>query len=312
MDFYSTIAHLHPTEWAVRTCVIFNPTARGEKARRFRHRLDAIGAQSTLKLTTAAGDARRLAAEAVAEGYETVVAAGGDGTLNEVLNGLGDAPQGFEKARLGLLPLGTVNVFARELALPTNLDVAWQAICRGRETRIDLPLLEFSLNGAPQKRWFAQLAGTGLDARAIELVNWPLKKKIGPMAYVVAGLKALMEPSAKITVTSGSHSTQGELVLIGNGRLYGGQYEIVPRADLHDGLLEICVFPRVNWLTLARCGPQLLFAGAVPKSVTERFQAESITLTGATPTPFEADGELIGHLPAKLSVQRDLLRVIIP
>ena len=104
----------------MRTCVIFNPTARGEKARRFRHHLDAIGAQSTLKHTTAAGDARRLAAEAVREGFEIVVAAGGDGTLNEVLNGFSDVPDGFEQARLGVLPLGTVNVFARELAIPTQ------------------------------------------------------------------------------------------------------------------------------------------------------------------------------------------------
>src|SRR5437773_5136467 len=84
-----------------RICVIFNPTARGEKARRFRRHLDAIGSQATLKLTAAAGDARHLAAEAVREGVEVVVAAGGDGTLNEVLNGIGDAPDGFERARLG-------------------------------------------------------------------------------------------------------------------------------------------------------------------------------------------------------------------
>jgi len=78
-----------------RICVIFNPTARGEKARRFRRHLDALGGQITLKLTAAVGDARLLAAEAVREGFEVLVAAGGDGTLNEVINGMGDAPQGF-------------------------------------------------------------------------------------------------------------------------------------------------------------------------------------------------------------------------
>ena len=87
----------------MRTCVIFNPTARGEKARRFRHHLDDIGTQSTLKHTTAAGDARRLAAEAIREGFEIVVAAGGDGTINEVLNGFADVPNGFDRACLGLL-----------------------------------------------------------------------------------------------------------------------------------------------------------------------------------------------------------------
>ncbi len=207
----------------MRTCVIFNPAARGNKARRFRHHLNAIGAESTLKQTTAAGDARRLAAEAINEGFEVIVAAGGDGTLNEVLNGLGDAPDGFERARLGVLPLGTVNVFARELAIPTKLDAAWVAIRQGRETRIDLPRVEYRANGTPQRRYFAQLAGAGLDARAIELVQWRLKKKIGPLAYVVAGLQALLGAQSRISVAGGGHSATGELVLIGNGLLYGGQ-----------------------------------------------------------------------------------------
>ena len=190
--FSSTPAARRPQQWAVRTCVIFNPAARGEKAKRFRRLLDAIGAQSTLKLTAAAGDARRLAAEAIGEGFEIVVAAGGDGTLNEVLNGFSEAPDGFEQARLGVLPLGTVNVFARELAIPLKLEAAWAAICRGRETRIDLPTVDYHANGKPRRHYFAQLAGAGLDARAVELVQWQLKKKIGYLAYVVAGLKALM------------------------------------------------------------------------------------------------------------------------
>jgi diacylglycerol kinase (ATP) len=296
----------------VRTCVIFNPVARGNKARHFRHHLDAIGTESTLKHTTAAGDARRLAAEAVSEGFEVIVAAGGDGTLNEVLNGIGDVPDGFERVRLGVLPLGTVNVFARELAIPTKLEAAWAAIRRGRETRIDLPRVEYRVNGKPQCCYFAQLAGAGLDARAIELVSWPLKKKIGPLAYVVAGLKALMGGQTKIIAVGGGHSAIGELILIGNGRLYGGQYRLFPKADMRDGRLDVCVFPRVTWLTLARCGPSLLLRGAVPASAVSVFQAESLTLSSPPATPLEADGELIGHLPAAFSVEPSRLRVIVP
>jgi len=296
----------------VRTCVIFNPAARGEKARHFRRHLEALGNQATLKLTAAAGDARRLAEEAVNEGFDIVVAAGGDGTLNEVLNGLGDAPEGFERARLGLLPLGTVNVFARELGLPVRLEAAWEAIQQGKETRIDLPCVDHEADGLRQRRYFAQLAGAGLDARAIELVHWPLKKRIGPLAYVVAGLKALMGAQSKITVTGGGRSETGELVLIGNGRLYGGQYRIFPGADLRDGRLDVCVFPRVNWLTLARCGPALLLQGRPPASLVRAFQAESLTLNSPVTTPLEADGELLGRLPATFSVQRSRLRVIVP
>src|SRR5438132_12828017 len=132
----------------MRICVIFNPTARGERAKRFRRHLDAIGAECALKPTTAPGGGRALAGEAVREGFEVIVAAGGDGTLNEVLNGMGDAPNGFEQARLGVLPLGTVNVFARELGIPIKLESAWETICRGHESRIDLPTVQYSAQGA--------------------------------------------------------------------------------------------------------------------------------------------------------------------
>lgn len=296
----------------MRTCVIFNPAARGEKARRFRKSLDAIGAESTLKQTAAAGDARRLAAEAVRDGFEVVVAAGGDGTLNEVLNGIGDAPGGFERTCLGVLPLGTVNVFARELVLPTRLDLAWEIIRRGRETRIDLPSVEFTENGKVQRRYFAQLAGAGLDARAIELVKWQVKKAIGPLAYVLAGAHALMGRPTPIQATSSTQSLSGELILIGNGRLYGGQFKLFPQADLRDGLLEICVFPRVNWWVLVRCSPGLLLNGTLPRATTRLFQTDTLTLTSSSATPLQIDGELIGHLPATFRVERGKLRVIAP
>ena len=135
----------------MNTCVIFNPTARGEKAKRFRHHLNQIGATSKLKLTTAPGDARRLAREAVEEGFETVVAAGGDGTVNEVLNGIGDVADGFRHARLGVLPLGTVNVFARELEIPLSILKAWRCIEQGREIEIDLPCGQTSNKGSRKR-----------------------------------------------------------------------------------------------------------------------------------------------------------------
>src|SRR5881396_4090194 len=216
----------------MRICVIFNPTARGERAKRFRRHLDAIGAECALKPTTAPGGGRALAAEAVREGFEVIVAAGGDGTLNEVLNGIGDEPEGFARTRLGVLPLGTVNVFAQELTLPAKLEPAWETIQRGCETRIDLPCVEYQANGVGARRYFAQMAGAGLDARAIELVKWQMKKAIGPLAYVLAGLHAVLGAPSKITAVAPGHSALGELVMIGNGRLYGGQFKLFPKADL--------------------------------------------------------------------------------
>src|SRR5436190_18609917 len=296
----------------MRTCVIFNPSARGDKARRFRRHLDEIATQATLKLTAAPGDARRFAEEAVAEGFEAVVAAGGDGTLNEVLNGIGDAPEGFERTRLGVLPLGTVNVFARELALPTKLELAWQIIRAGRDARIDLPSVEYQSNGTLQRRYFAQLAGAGLDARAIELVKWQVKKAVGPLAYVIAGLHAVLGTPSKITASDGAKSVTGELVMIGNGRLYGGEFRLFPKADLRDGVFDVCVVPRANLMTLARCGPGLLLLRTLPASATKMFQAGSLTLTSNSVTPLQVDGELIGQLPTTFSIAPAKLRGLIP
>jgi diacylglycerol kinase (ATP) len=297
---------------AVRTCIIFNPTARGNKARHFRRHLDEFAGECTLKQTIGAGDARKLATQAVEEGFEIVVAAGGDGTLNEVLNGIFDAPNGFERARLGVLPLGTVNVFARELRIPLKLQRAWETLRAGRETQIDLGVVDFQENGVPARRCFAQLAGAGLDARAIELVNWRLKKKIGPLAYIVAGLKALMERQRTINVTNGQTEGAGELILIGNGSLYGGDFRIFPPADMRDGLLEACVFSKVNFFTLFVCAPRLLIRGTLPRAAASNYQSQTLTLTSASRVPFEVDGEFAGYLPATFSMRPLQLRVIVP
>ncbi len=293
-------------------CVIFNPAARGDKARRLRRQLDVIGAQCTLKATASPDDARRLAAEAVTEGFDLIVAAGGDGTVNEVLNGIGDAPDGFARARLGVLPLGTVNVFARELKIPLKVERAWEVLQRGRETKIDLPRVEFSANGVRQKRYFCQLAGAGLDARAIELVDWQHKKRVGPLAYVIAGLKALRENKPVVTVHVDGQSATGELVVVGNGRFYGGSFALLPQADLRDGVLDICVVPQISWMALLRSAPGLLLRGKLPASVAQHFSAASFELTGESSAAFELDGEWVGKLPVTFAIEREKLRVMAP
>jgi YegS/Rv2252/BmrU family lipid kinase len=298
----------------VRTCVIFNPVARGNKARHFRRQLDAIGAQCALKATAAPGDAKRLAAEAVGEGYDLIVAAGGDGTVNEVLNGLGDAPDGFARARLGVLPLGTMNVFARELKIPLRIESAWEVLRRGSETKMDLPCAEFSINSKTGRYYFVQLAGAGLDARAIELMDWQHKKKVGPLAYVIAGLKALREKKPQIAAREDARPAgvnfTGELVLVGNGKFYGGPFEFFPQADLRDGMLDICILPRVNWLTLLRCAPDFLVRRKLPENLVRRFRAAAFELSSDATAAFELDGELAGKLPVKFSVEREKLRVV--
>jgi diacylglycerol kinase family enzyme len=214
--------------------------------------------------------------------------------------------------RLGILPLGTVNVFARELRLPARLLDAWRVIEQGQERLVDVPQAEFVRESRPERRLFAQLAGAGLDSRAIELINWEYKKRLGPLAYVLAGFQAMAEAKTPIQVRAGSMTTQGELVLLGNGRLYGGNFHVFPRAELNDGLLDVTVFPKVNWATLLRSGWGLLGRDLPRMAGAQNFQAESIQLSAAGPLPFELDGDNVGHLPVTFSVQRSVLRVLTP
>ena len=294
----------------MRACVIFNPTARGDKARHFRRHLEEFSGGIALKPTQAPGDGRRLATEAVQDGFDTLVAAGGDGTVNEVLNGIADAPSGFARARLAVLPLGTVNVFARELGLPLQLRPAWQAIFSGRERTIDAPFADFSTEHGPQRRHFAQLAGAGLDARAISLVDWQLKKRIAQFAYVIAGLKAMRAPHPLISVTANGQTVQGELVLIGNGRFYGGNLTMFPAAELDDGLLDICVFPHVSWGLLARYALGFATGKPNPPRDLHVLRVSNATLSATSPVPFELEGDLCGELPVHLGVAHRELRVV--
>lgn len=296
----------------MNACVIFNPVAKGDKARRFRAHLAEIGRSAVLRETRRPGDATVLAAQAVKEGFDTIVAAGGDGTLNEVLNGLAATPGGLAQARLGVLPLGTVNVFARELRLPRQPWDAWQVVLAGREARVDLPRARWQSGGVERERWFCQLAGAGLDARAIELVDWQWKKRIGPLAYVLAGLQALREPRPLIEARVGEQRISGELVLLGNGRLYGGDFALFPEAALNNGRLEVCILPRTNWFTLLRVGPSLLLRKRLPGSVAQCLSAPTLSLSAAQRVAFELDGELTGELPVNFDLQPAALRVLVP
>jgi diacylglycerol kinase (ATP) len=296
----------------MRICVIFNPAARGMKAARFREHLAALSAECSLKPTFSAGGGRALAAEAVREGFDIIVAAGGDGTVNEVLNGIGDVPDALARTRFAVLPLGTINVFARELRMPSDFSRAWSVIKQARDTMIDLPEVEFTANGKTERRFFAQIAGAGWDSKAVELVNWEYKKKVGGLAYVWSGLQALTRPLPQITVSDGTRTLSGELVIIGNGQFYGGNWRLFPLADLRDGVLEISVFPKLDIERILRGTWGLLTNRLYQTGAVQHLNAEKFTLSSTAQVPFHVEGENIGHLPATFSVKREALKVIVP
>lgn len=295
-----------------RICVIYNPVARGGKAKRFLRHRDWFDRGVVFRPTDAPHAATRMAAEAIREGFDTVAAAGGDGTLNEVLNGFRLVADGFSRTRLAVVPLGTVNVFAKELDLPMNLRRSWEIILRGSERAIDVGAVEFERDGKPERRLFVQLGGAGLDARAIELVDWEQKKKLLQLAYVIAGLKALREPRSEIVCEAGGRIYSGGLVLFGNGRFYGGRLPIFHRASLADGRLHVCVFQKVNLWIAARYGLGFLTGTANPPATVQYLEVDEFKLSSKQKTPFELEGDLVGHLPAQVRMHAERVRVIVP
>jgi YegS/Rv2252/BmrU family lipid kinase len=277
--------------------VIFNPAARGEKSQRLRAFLQAqAGPNVTLAPTNGPHDATRLAAEGLRTGHEIIVAAGGDGTINEVVNGM-------SAGTLGVLPLGTVNVFARELGIPLRLEAAWALLAEGHPRVVDL--------GVAGSRRFVQLAGVGFDATAVRMTSWELKKKLGPLAYVVAGIRTLRGPLPVIeVVVDGQVRARGAAVLIGNGQRYGGSFRLFPQARLDDGRLDVCVFGQVTLARVLRYGWGVLRAAHVRQAGVQYFQAAAFECRANV--PLELDGEDAGDAPVRFSVLPDALRVITP
>lgn len=256
---------------------------------------------AVLRSTSTRGEAESLARAAVAEGFDKVIAAGGDGTVNEVVNGIGGAD-----VALGLLPLGTMNVFATELGLPGNdLGRCWQIIQKAQTRRIDLP----SANG---KR-FVQLAGVGFDAQVVQETSRALKRSFGPLSYLMSAAQIAARQPPRLHIESKDAATkEGSFVLVGNGRLYGGRFPFFKQAVLDDGLLDVLVFKRLNYIEIIRYMQDVIFSSQITSPEVEYFQTTSLKVTSASTVPVEMDGELVGNCPVQFEICNRGLRVFAP
>jgi YegS/Rv2252/BmrU family lipid kinase len=284
-----------------KTLVILNPAARSDKASRLRERIAALSGGASMRLTSEAGDAREIAAEAVREGFEVVIAAGGDGTLNEVVNGIGGS-----SVRLGILPVGTMNVFATELGIPQgNLERAWSVIEQGKVVEVDLP--------KANDTHFIQLAGVGLDAEVVRKTTADSKRALGPLSYLLTLVQvAAHKPSRVMLEAEGGRIREGSFALIGNGRLYGGPFPVFQRASLFDGLLDVLVFQNQSHWDVVRYFQAIAFGTHPQLPDVEYFQTSTLRVTSSGDVPVELDGEVAGMLPCLFSVSSQKLRVLAP
>jgi YegS/Rv2252/BmrU family lipid kinase len=253
--------------------------------------------------TARPGHARDLAAEAVRSGMEMVIAAGGDGTVNEIVQALAG-----QHTALGVLPIGTVNVWAREMGIPLRMAQARELLVSGVRRRVDL--------GRAGGHYFLLMAGIGFDAEVARrvdrgvLARWGLKL----LDYAAtASYLSVTHPSVRVwmRLDGKRRSTNALMVLIGNTRLYGGAFRFAKKAVADDGLLDVVVVGGGAWF--ARLGV-LARALARRGSLGPRVRYErcrTIRLESSVPLPVQVDGEVIGSLPMTFTVAPRALSVIV-
>lgn len=284
-----------------KTLVILNPAARGDRASKLKGAIENLPGTPTVRLTNHTGDARQIASQAAQEGFDTVVAAGGDGTVNEVVNGL--AGSGIT---LGILPVGTMNVFAAELGIPHgNLEKAWQVIEKGFVSAIDLPMAN--------EHYFIQLAGVGLDAEVVRKTSRESKKTLGPLSYLLtlAQVASVKPPIVRLEMPN-TPAREGCFALIGNGRLYGGPFPLFKQADARDGLLDVVIFKNQSHWDVVRYFQAIAFGTHQSLPDVDYLQAASVRITSDSEVPVELDGEAVGILPCEFKFSVDKLRVLTP
>ncbi|MEM6885257.1 MAG: diacylglycerol kinase family protein [Verrucomicrobiota bacterium] len=282
-------------------CIIFNPAAKGERARKSIPLIRKAFPDAEFIETQHAGHATELASAAGIH-FKKVLAAGGDGTINEVANGLAHTD-----ASLGILPIGTVNVFAMELGITSKLEKAIQVVKGGKERQIDL--------AKANDRYFVQLAGVGLDAETVRMTDSESKKALGPISYLMTLTQVVGKVASPLQIRNGSKEPlEGTFVLIGNGRHYGGPFNFFPEAELDDGLLDICVFHRLSHFDLLRYFRGILVNGGHTKFTdVTYFKTDHIEISGGVnEAPFEVDGEFHGNCPVKFSIAPKALKVLVP
>lgn len=268
--------------------------------------LEEQGIPAELCPTERAGHAAELAREAVKAGMDMVVAAGGDGTVNDVIQ-----PLAGQTTALGVLPMGTVNVWAREMNIPLNTADAREVLLHGVRRRVDL--------GRAGSRYFLMMSGIGFDAEVARRVeqsqSWLKRLGLKLFDYLAtAGILSVTQPSTRIWMRSDGRrrSVNALMVLIGNTRLYGGAFTFTNKALADDGMLDVIVISSGGVLhrlgVLARAalrrpslGPRVRYS-----------RTRSLRLEAASPVPVQVDGEVIGTLPMTFTAAPKALTVVVP
>ena len=287
--------------------LIYNPLSGRLRWKRQRdldratHLLDAYGIRIVRIPTTGAGSATALAREQVAAGRDLIIACGGDGTINEVVNGMAGS-----RVPLALLPAGTGIVLAKELGLPWDIWRAAEYIPAGEVRRIAL--------GRAGERYFICMAGVGVDANIVYRLSVKTKLSLGMLAYWIESFRQLLEYEFPLfSVRVEGQSFQAALLIVSRTKNYGGPVQLTRRADLFSDEFEVCLFQRRNRFLY------LLYFLALQAGLLERFRDVRFLRTrrveaqpGEQRIQVQVDGELAGALPMDFVIVPEALSLLVP
>jgi diacylglycerol kinase (ATP) len=287
--------------------LIGNPAAKKttdkkiEVAVRF---LRSKGYETESVLTKQKGDAEYFAREALKKSPAIIIGAGGDGTFNEVVNGMAGS-----EIPLAILPLGTTNVLAKEAGIPENVESALEIAAKGTPKSISLGKITLTHTPSPVTHYFLLMAGFGFDGESVYGMNKTVKKISGKGAYLYSGLRTLagFHPD-RLALTIDGKSYSGYTAIIGNAAKYGGNFRITPDARLSDPILYVCVFEGGGRLDILR----YIFGITTGKHLgfkdVRYLSAEHVEIKGDA--HIQTDGDYLGKTPAKIEVVRDALKLI--
>jgi len=287
-----------------RIIIIHNPNAGKLNRKKFKAVLDGLKnnhISSELIMTEYAGHGTELAKQHCSRNdIDMIVAAGGDGTINEVINGLYGS-----NMPLGIIPMGTVNVLAKEIGLKNTKAHIVDTIVRGHSQKIYIAKIN--------ERYFALMASVGLDAKSVQKVNLKLKKYLGEFAYFISFVKQLIISNAteyQVTIDDKNHQCFG--AIISNGKYYAGKYICAPGSDLKDDKLYVVLMKNKGRLNLLRYYAAIITNRVGALDDMELYPAKSISVSCAVAAPIQVDGDNFGNLPVKISISDKPILLVSP
>lgn len=297
--------------------VIVNPAAGAGKTGRLWPRIkrffEGRGLRFEHDVTEAPGHAIELARSAIEKGYEMLVSVGGDGTIHEIVNGLYEAG-GSEDAMLGIVSTGTGSDYIRTIGLSRRYEEACERFLKPIKVPVDLGVVEYQNNGDREKRLFVNFAGMGFDAEIVRRTTQQYKSLGSMLSYLMgtfATIVSYRNRDVSLKVNGEEVKRKVCAVIMNNGKYGGGGMYTAPGADLSDGLLDVMVIGDISRLDLLYSLPRIYRGTHLTHHKVNMKKAREIEVTSELPMYVQADGELLGELPARFSVLPSALNIAV-